>query len=80
MSTLKPQQTRNTFTYFRKNESLFNGTLGKWEIPPVNLYLKYDATPVCSRPYPVPRVHDAMFRKEVERLVKLGVIKEVNDS
>ena len=33
-----------------------------------------------SRPYPVPRVHEEMFRKEAERLVRLGVIKEVNES
>ena len=42
--------------------------------------LKDYATPVCSRPYPVLRVHEDMFIKEVERLVKLGVPKEANDS
>ena len=47
---------------------------------PVDLELKDDATPVCSQSYPVPRVHEAMFRKEVERLVKLGVLEEANDS
>ena len=46
----------------------------------MNLDLKDDATPMCSRPYPVPRVHKAMFRKEVERLVKLGVLEEANGS
>ena len=51
-----------------------------WKTPPVNLDLKDDATPTCSRPYPVPRVHEAMFRKEVKRLVKLGVLEEANDS
>ena len=43
--------------------SLFDGTLGTWKTPPVNLDLKDDATPMCSRPYPVPRLHRAMFRK-----------------
>ena len=64
----------------RNYESLFDGTLGTWKTPPVNLDLKDDATPMCSRPYPVPRVHKAMFRKEVERLVKLGVFEEANNS
>ena len=45
----------------------------------MNLDLKDDATPVCSRPYPVLRVHEAMFRKEVKRLVKLCVLKEANE-
>ena len=46
----------------------------------MNLDLKDDTTPMCLRPYPVPRVHKAMFRKEVERLVKLGVLEEANES
>ena len=46
----------------------------------VNLDLKDDATPMCSRPYPVTRVHEAMFRKEVKRLVKPAIQKETNGS
>ena len=64
----------------RKFESLFDGKVGTWKTPPVNLDLKYDVTPLCLRPYPVPRVHDAMFIKEVKRLVKLGVLEEANES
>ena len=46
----------------------------------MNLDFKDDATPLCSRPYPVPRVHEAMFRKEVKKLVRLCVLEEANDS
>ena len=35
---------------------------------------------MCSLPYSVPRVHKDMFRKEVKRLVGIGVIKEANES
>ena len=59
---------------------LFDGTLGAWKIVPVDLKLKDDATPVCLRPYPLPRVHETMFRKWVKILVTLGIIKEANDS
>ena len=48
--------------------------------PPVNLDLKDDATPMCLRPYPIPRVHDAMIRKEVKRILKVGVLGESNES
>ena len=44
------------------------------------LELKDNGTPVRLRPYPVPRLHEEMFRKEVKILVKLGVLKEANDS
>ena len=55
-----------------KIESMFDGTLDTWKTHPVNLDLKDDATPMCS--------HDSMFRKEVERIVKLGVLNDANDS
>ena len=59
---------------------MFDGTLGTWKTHKMNLDLKDDATPVCSRHYPVPRAHEAMLRKEVKRLVKIYVLKEANDS
>ena len=36
--------------------------------------------PGCSRLYSVPRANKGMFEKEVERLVKLEVLEEANDS
>ena len=51
-----------------------------WKTAPLDLELKDDANPVCSRPYSGPRVNIAIFRKEVKRLVKLGVLKEANES
>ena len=64
----------------RKFEDLFGGTFFTWNITTVDLELKDDAKPVCSQPYPVLTVHEAMFRKEVKRLVNLGVLEEANDS
>ena len=39
-------------------EELFNGTLCAWKIDPVDLKVKYDLEPVCSRTYPVPKVQE----------------------
>ena len=77
---LSPKKRERFLHILETFQSVFDGTLCTWKTPPVNLDLKDDATPMCLRPYPVPRLHKAIFRKEVERLVKLGVIKEVNDS
>ena len=63
-----------------KFEDLSEGTLGMCNTNPIDLELRYDKNSVCSRPYPVPRVLKAMFRKEVKRLVILGVLEEANDS
>ena len=62
-----------------KYEDIFIGTLGTWNITPVDLELREDAKPLFWRHYPEPRVHKSMFIKEVERLVRLGVLEEAND-
>ena len=63
-----------------KFEDLFDGTLGTWKTTTVDLELKDDAKPVCLRPYPVPKAHETMFKKEVERIFNLGLFEESNDS
>jgi len=44
------------------------------------LELKPDATPYHAKPYPVPRVHHETLKMEVERLVRIGVLKKINRS
>ena len=80
MSTPNPQQTKKTSESFKNIWRFFGETLGTWNAAPVDLELKDDAKPVGLLTYPVQRVHEAMYRKEVEKLVKLGVLKESNHS
>ena len=42
----------------QKMEELFNGILGTRKIDPVDFTLKEDVNPICSRPYPVLKVHE----------------------
>ena len=76
---LRPSE-REILLNLKKIEDLFDGTLGMWNTAPVDLELNDDAEPVCSRPYPVTRVHKEIFIKKVERILKLGVLEEENDS
>ena len=80
MSIFNTQKTRKSSESWKTFEYLFDGSLGTWNTAPMDLGLTDDAKPVCLRTYPVPRVHEAMFRKESERLFKLGVIEEANES
>ena len=59
----------------KKFEYLFGGTLGTWDTNPLYLELKDKSNPIWSQPYTLPIVHEVMFRKEVEILVSLGVLK-----
>ena len=61
-------------------EQLFDGTLGDWRTEPAHLELKENISPFHGRAYQVPRIHRDTLRKEVDRLVQLGVLKLENDS
>ena len=68
---LKMTQRNDLLKLLQKFEELFDRTLGTWKTDQVYLDLKEDAKPVCLRPYPVPKVHEEIFKKGVDRLVLL---------
>ena len=58
----------------------FNVTLGTWKKHPIDFNLKEDLKATCSRLYPLPKVHEEMFKREVDCLVLLGVLDKETDS
>ena len=56
-------------------ESLFDGTLGDWNLPPVSFEIKEDMKPYHGRAYPIPQIHKAVLMKEIDRLCEIGVLK-----
>ena len=72
-------QRNELLKLLKESEELFNGTLGTQKTDPLDFELKEDAKPICSRPYTVPKLHKEMLKKEVERLVLLGVLEVEND-
>jgi len=63
-----------------EHESLFDGTLGDWNRPPVSIELKEGAKPYHDRPYPIPQIHKATLMKEINRLVGIEVMKRQSSS
>ena len=61
-------------------EHLFDGTLGEWKGSGVSFELKKDAVPYHARPYPIPHIHEAPTRTEIDRLCLLGVLEPCDDS
>lgn len=59
-----------------KYKHLFDGTLGDFKVDPVKIELKKDAQPVQLRPFQVPHIRRGMFKKELDRLIQLGVLEE----
>ena len=77
LSVLEQQQL---YRLLKKFEDLFDGTLGNWTGPGIDLELKEGAVPYHGKPYPVAQIHEQAMRTEVERLVMLGVLEKVFES
>ena len=64
----------------KQYETLFDETLGRWNTTPVNIELRSNSKPVNTKWYPVPRINKLTFKKELMRLVKIGVLERVQES
>jgi len=52
--------------------------LGTWNGEPYDIELKPEAKPYHSRSLPVPKIHEAMLKVELDHLCKVGILKWVN--
>ena len=59
---------------------MFDGTLGDWDTESVDLDLNPDFKMFNNKYYPVPRIYKENFFKELNRLVKMGVLTPVQHS
>ncbi len=74
-SHLQPSHREKLLSLLLKYETLFDGTLGDWNRPPVSIELKDGAMPYHGRPYPIAQIHKATLIKEINRLCSIGVMK-----
>ena len=72
---LDKAQQEKLLAVLRKYEKLFDGKLKKFSGEKIKLELQQGAVPHRSRAYQVPHAHMEVFRKELERLVKIGVLE-----
>jgi hypothetical protein len=79
-SHLTPSHREKLRSLLLKYEELFDGTLGDWNRPPISIKLKEGAKPYHGRLYPVAQIHNATLRKEINRLVSIGVSKKQSSS
>ena len=63
-----------------KHDTLFDGKLRVYPHKKVHLELEEGAKPVHARAYPVPRVHEPVFKRELDHLVQKGVISPQGSS
>ena len=59
-------------------EDRFQGQLGQWPEVEIGAHLKPGATPFhCGKPIRIPHAHLETLKKEVQRLIDVGVLEEV---
>lgn len=77
---LNGSEKRRLSKLLKDYEYLFDGTLGDFQTDPVSFELKPDAKPVNCKPFPVPKIHEETFKKEIDRLISIGVLKKAKAS
>ena len=77
---LSSTQKKKLETLLRRYESLFDSTIGTWKMSKYKIKLKDDAVPYHGRAYQIPKAYERQVQTEVDRLVKIGVLKKINHS
>ncbi len=62
-SHLQPSHREKLLSLLLKYETLFDGTLGDCNWPPVSIELKEGAVPYHGRPYQIAQIHKATLKK-----------------
>jgi hypothetical protein len=64
----------------QENNKMFNRTLEVYPHKKVHIDIDPNVKPVYSRPYPVPQTHLNTFKKELNHLVRIGVLTVQHES
>ena len=80
LTHLDAKQKADILAVLRKHQKMFDGTLGVYPHKKFHIEIDPNAKPVYSRPYAVPRIHLSVFKKELDHLVEIGVLKHQQES
>ena len=80
LTHLNMHQKADLLQVLKDNQSMFDGTLGVYPHKKFHIDIDENAKPVHARPYPVPRIHLQTFKKELDHLVKIGVLAPQGES
>ena len=58
-----------------KYPTLFDGQLGHYPHQQIHLEVEEGAVPKYSKPYPVPKMHEPLFKQELQHLMSIGVLR-----
>ena len=74
------QQCQQLLSLLKRFEDLFQGKLGTWNCPPVDLELKPGAMPYHEIPYTPLQAYLDQVKKECKCLCEVGVLRKIHHS
>ena len=77
---LSQDQQNELADVLRKHDKLFDGELCSFNGPKVHLEIDPTISPKKIRGYDVPRAHEDVFKTELDRLVRIGVLEPADRS
>ena len=77
---LSAEQQKDLKELLNKYKKLFDGTLGVYPHKEFHIEIMPDAVPKHSRPYAVLHMHLKTFKKELQHLLKIGVLSRQGSS
>ena len=80
LNYLKDKHRNYLLELIQKCEKMFDETLRKYTGSDYTIELMEDAKPYHAKPFPIPKIHELTLKKEVNRLIKIGVLKKINNS
>ncbi len=80
LTHLNPHQKADLLWVLWENDKMFNRTLGVYPHKKVHIDIDPNDKPVHSRPYPVRQIHLKTFKKELNNLVRIGVLAAQQES
>ncbi len=80
LTHLNAHQKADFCWVLQENDKMFNRTLGVYPHKKVHVDIDPNAKPVHSMPYSVPWIHLKTFKKELNYLIKIGVLAAQQES
>lgn len=74
---LTKEQQKDLAKLLSKYKRLFSGELGKYEDKKVHLEIEDGAQPKHAKPYSIPHTQMVLFKEELMRLVRRGVLRPI---
>ena len=59
---------------------MFDGTLGKYSGSQYTIEVQENSQHYHIQHFPIPKIHEPTLKREVDRLIKIGVLKKITNS